>query len=254
MTFRNNLNILLIQIREDEMKEHEFRCLVDRAGLPASCVESHDVFTVPLREVSLEGRDLVIVGGSGSYCISKNNLPCQGELLDVIRQVAERRIPLLGLCYGFHAVTEALGGSVIHDEDRQETKTFEVTRTEASDRDPAMSRMPRRFLAQFGHTDHARTLPPGAVNMASTERSEYQAWTIPGRSVYAIQFHAELDEKAVKERLTHYRDKYFKTQADLSAAMADVLPTPEASKFLEYFLAEYIVNKKTYPVDGKGIT
>ena len=166
-----------------------------------------------------------------------------------LQDVCKREVPVLGICFGFHALTEALGGTVIHDHHRSEERTFDVTRNEASDYDPVISLLPRAFTAQFGHNDHVETLPAGAINLASTHRSEIQAWTIPGKPIYAAQFHAEMDQKATEERLTYYKDKYYKTEDHFQNAMHEILPSPDAPKFLEYFFTEVVLGKKTYPVD-----
>ena len=45
--------------------------------------------------------------------------------------------------------------------------------------------------------------------LASSERTEVQAWTLPGKPIYCTQFHPELNLSQLLDRLRHY-PKYIK--------------------------------------------
>ena len=76
--------------------------------------------------------------------------------------------------------------------------------------------MPPSFTAQLGHKDHIICLPSDAVLLASSEKSECQAFTFEGEPVYALTFHPELDMKALNYRLDYYANQYNLSEAILS--------------------------------------
>lgn len=247
---QENIKILLIQFRTDATEEHEREGFAKHLGISKDQIVSLNVCKEKLNSSSLDNIDAVIIGGAGEFCISKNDLPVQDEFMAFIRLVREKQISLLGVCYGCHAMAEAFGGLVISDKSRQETKTFDITRNEISDQDPVMSRLPKVFAAQLGHTDHVEKLPEDAINFASSELSFIQAWGFPGESTYAVQFHPELDQEANRERVVCYRDIYLKDDDVFKEAYNSVRPSPEASKFLRYFLEECVLKQKVdKPVD-----
>ena len=71
------VRMLLLQARRsaDPMREHEHRCFVSRAGLPAANVIPHDLCDGPPSPASLSRYDALTVGGSGEYYVSRGNLP-----------------------------------------------------------------------------------------------------------------------------------------------------------------------------------
>lgn len=241
------LRVLLVQIRKDAMKEHEYECIREKMGLTSQELHAFDIFDRLILPEDLQGYDALVLGGSGAYCVSEKEIP---EEIASIERVAiaarEQGIPILGICFGHHLLAEAFGGEVLQDRARQEVGTFLVTRVGGED-DPLFCDFSPSFLAQEGHKDHVTVLPPGAVLLASTPKSPYQAFTFPGESIYSVQFHPELDKKDVLSRVAYYRDLYVleKKQDATDAGSSQDTPyddivrntqeTPEASLFLLRF-------------------
>lgn len=230
------MKILLIQIREEQfMRDHELSAFVAKSGLPREAFYPVNVFETPLVPDLLDGVDAVVVGGSGEYCVSENRLACQEELFAFVREVRARHIPLLGVCFGSHVLTGAFGGLIVFDKERQETGTFEVTLTDAAFMDPLFSASPKTFLAQLGHKDQIEALPEGATLLATSVRSGNQAWVFPGEPVYAVQFHMELDESGVVDRLNYYTALYLDSKNEFDTIKNALKPSPDASKLLGRF-------------------
>jgi len=213
-----------------------------------------------LKPQDLEGYDAVIFGGSGAYCVSEKEIPEEIASLErCIVAARAQKIPMLGICFGHHLIAEALGGIVVQDKDRQEVGTFVLARMNAAARDPLFSHLPATFLVQEGHKDHVVALPPGAVHLALTPQSRFQAFTFPGEPIYSVQFHPELDRKDVLSRVEYYKSLY--VTASLSDGVTDAgasgkssleeiiertEETPETAGFLRLFLDEIVRKGETH--------
>ena len=141
-------------------------------------------------------------------------------------------------CFGFQALVVAGGGEVRTDVARAEIGTFYVTVTEAGQRDPLFGNLAPGFFAQFGHKDHAFTAPVGMVNLASTPRSPYQALAIPGKPIYATQFHPELSMERNRERFYRYLETYTRPEMPdpPETVLASFRDTTESSSLLRRFV------------------
>src|SRR3990167_383847 len=98
---KDALKLLLVQIRNDVIKEHEFKLMVDMSGKDVRHFDVHDVFLdqpIPLQQ--LREYDGVIIGGSGAESVTKPGayLP---YLQDIVRYCRDQEIPFLGVCFGF---------------------------------------------------------------------------------------------------------------------------------------------------------
>lgn len=198
------MRVRIIQIRsEDFLKQHEMECLQRTTGLQPAELESFDALQRPLSIDVLEGVDALMIGGSGEYSATQNS-PLHDALVEVVRACYETRKPLLGLCFGHHMMARAMGGVVLTDEARAETGTVRVSLLPRSTPDELLQGLPSSFYVAQGHHDSVVELPPTLENLASSERSPYQAIFAPGRPFYGLQFHPELRLEDLLHRLSHY--------------------------------------------------
>ena len=73
-----------------------------------------------------------------------------------------------------------MGGRCIHDPQKAELGTVELTLTAAGREDPLFGSLPPVFWGQAGHEDCVTELPPGAILLASSERVQNQAFKLRG--------------------------------------------------------------------------
>jgi GMP synthase (glutamine-hydrolysing) len=146
--------------------------------------------------------------------------------------------PTFASCWGFQAMSRALGGRCIHDLPNAEVGTIEVELTSAGREDPLFSDLPSRFAAQAGHEDHVVQLPPGAVLLASSARVREQAFRFAGKPIYCTQFHPELDRSAILERVVAYPEYVARiARVPLDEFIQSCGDTPEANSLLPRFVA-----------------
>ncbi|KAA0206227.1 type 1 glutamine amidotransferase [Candidatus Uhrbacteria bacterium] len=231
------MNVLLVQFRDDAMREHETTCLIEQGGIEPDELTTLDALAGIPDPSIVRGYDAVILGGSGGYCVSEKHSWLE-PTYELLREARIAGIPTLGICFGAHAMSEAFGGRVEQRKEDQETGSFEVMLNENAKGDAVFDALPDRFWAQLGHKDFIVDVPPGAVNLASTERAAHQAWTFPGEPIYAIQFHPELTKEGLTDRVLYYLDQYVgDDKAALQAIIDHAKSSEEATRTLANFLA-----------------
>jgi GMP synthase (glutamine-hydrolysing) len=205
-----SLKILLLQARneDDPMRVEERRSFADKTGLAIEQVVPHDLLNSPPTMSRIKRHDAVMVGGSGDYYISNRSLPHCTEQLEILAEVVEAGHPMFASCFGFHILVAALGGKIIHDPENMEVGTYRLTLTDEGQSDPLLGQLPKCFEAQLGRKDRASRLPATVVNLAFSDRNPFQCFRVPGRPIWATQFHPELDAKTNRDRFVRYRDGY----------------------------------------------
>ncbi|MFH1089638.1 MAG: type 1 glutamine amidotransferase [Candidatus Uhrbacteria bacterium] len=228
--------ILLVQFRNKQLTEHEFKCIKSKILSKNIKLESFNAFTKAPTFKVLENYDALIFGGCGEFFVSKSNYTEQDKILSLIRKAADKNIPMLGLCFGFHLIGQALGGEVIHDPENKEIGSYKISLTKVGEKNLLFKNFPKIFLAQEGHKDHLKKLPPGAIKLASSRRCGNQAFQIAGQPIYATQFHPELSAKDIKTRLDFFKDIYVTKNNEYKQILKRTKDTPVSKKVIQNFV------------------
>ena len=229
---------LLLQVRnsDDPMRDHEIRSFSRALGGGVDRFESVDLLTGVPSPAQLDAIDVVLLGGSGHYSATG-----EGEWLDrslaMLRDLHARRQPTFASCWGFQAMSRALGGEVINDPDTAEVGTHELFLTDAGGRDPVFGPLGETFTAQMGHEDCVSVLPDGAVLLASSHRTAHQAYSFDDLPIYCTQFHPELSRDDLHQRVATYPE-YIERIARMPAEefIATLRETPESEALLVRFV------------------
>jgi len=244
------MRILLIQIRQDAILQHEYKAIMEKMQLRSSELISWNIFMSLTPPEPIETFQAILIGGSGAYCVSLWNIPQELEAItQVVRIAYARGIPVLGICFGCHLLAHIFGGEVQMDSFRQEVGTFEITSTTIATSDTLFSQLPKKFWAQEGHKDHVVRLPKGAIHLASSALSKYQAFRLSEGCLYGVQFHPELSKQDVLVRYQMYHQDYQKNQHDgfvsdagssdgqndLNSLAMGICEAPDAERFLLLF-------------------
>lgn len=232
-------HILLIQFRKDSSVLHERDCflryLQKKNNLKLDIRNAFDRkidFSHPQK--LLRKSCGVILGGSGEFYFSGN----EGEkeklfkrmlkkISPFVKYLLRKDFPTLGICFGHQMLGYFLGSKVINDKNQAETGTFSVFLTKEGKKDPLFEKIPKKFLAQFGHRDSVKKLPKGAKLLAKTKKCKIAAFRYKSK-IYGLQFHPELTKKDIIFRLKllpAYRPKKLKLKS-----------TPFPPKIIKNFL------------------
>jgi GMP synthase (glutamine-hydrolysing) len=232
---------LLLQARlsTDPVLPEERESFAEVAGLPVEEISAWNL--VELGAPSLEEarrHDGLLVGGSGDFLVSERDMPYMDDTLSFLVDVVDKGLPMFASCFGFQCLVEALGGRIVYDPDHAEVGTFDITLTEHGISDSLMGRLPRVFPAQLGRKDRADRLPPGVINLAASAACPSQALRIPGKPIWASQFHPELTEATNRGRFYNYLKNYQSVMAP--GALRDIAqsfrPSPDTPQLLSGFV------------------
>lgn len=199
------MRFLLLQVRApgDPMASAEQAAFRRALGVGESAVRPFDLLSGAPTPQQFAEADAVLIGGSGDYSVVRGGpwLPAALRAMETLYETAK---PTFASCWGFQALARALGGRVVTDHARAEVGVLPLRLTEAGRRDPVFSPLGTPFHAVIGHEDIVDELPPGAVSLVSSATLPNEAFTFPGKPIYATQFHPELDREDLVARLAAY--------------------------------------------------
>ncbi len=234
------IRLLLLQARYpgDPAKEEERASFAARMGIPVDTIDSHDLLQGPPTISQIQAYTALLIGGAGDFDVTKRNLPHFDSVLEVLAQVVEAGHPMFASCFGFQMLVEALGGRIVRDEANMEVGTYRVYLTDAAQEDELFRILPTTFMAQEGHKERAQVLPPGVIHLAYSDRVPYQAFRVPGKPIWATQFHPELTGEDNRRRFEQYVRVYgqYMSEEELQERLRMFQPSPETEEILPRFL------------------
>lgn len=235
--------LLLATRGVDLVADEEYDAMRRFAGLEEEQLLRVRLEQGPLGEVDLDELSGIILGG-GPYTVSDRvKSPVQerveAELHGLLTTIVERDFPFLGACYGIGTLGAAIG-AVVDDTYAEPVGPMEIEVTAAGRQDPVFGALPDRFTALLGHKEAARQLPDHAVVLASSTTCPVQAFRV-GTSVYATQFHPELDVEGIEARIDVYKHAgYFDpTEADTIRARARAVTIEHPQTILRRFVQRF---------------
>ena len=233
----NTARVLLLQVRDQRAAElHEQQCFLDRLSLAPERLALVNVVERPVPSVAEAlAYDVVILGGAGAHS-AYVDYPFTEPLSDLVNELVERDRPFFGACFGHQFLGRALGGSVVHDPANEEIGTFEVEVTAEGAKDPLFQGAPPRFAAHLGHHDRIDRVPSNLVTLASTARCAQQVVRVADKPVYGAQFHCEMTEQHMRERVMMYARDYMSGDDPAGQLAKRLRPTPYADGLLARFM------------------
>ena len=233
---------LLLQVRNpgDPMAVQEIRCFARSLPCASSRIEVFDLLSGAPSTSALKRADVVLIGGSGEHSVVRGG-PWLPRALDTMAELHAKSRPTFASCWGFQAMAQALGGTVITDRDRAEVGTAWVELTHEGESDPVFGPLGKRFRVPIGHEDVVTEIPKSARLLASSDLVENQAFVFVDKPIYATQFHPELNRTDLVARLTKYREYLPLTGHKSIKEFKDNTPeTPESESILPRFLREVL--------------
>jgi GMP synthase (glutamine-hydrolysing) len=223
------------------MRAQEVACFSRRLECEPADIGVVDLLARVPTHTELDQADIVLLGGSGHYSAAGEGQWLEG-ILDVLRDIHARSKPTFASCWGFQAMSRAMGGRCIHDPPLAELGTVELKLTEAGRADPLFGSLPPNFTGQAGHEDHVVQLPDDAVLLASSDRVREQAFRFANKPIYCTQFHPELDRTALLERVRAYPEYVERIAGVPYEEFTDhCRETPESNTLLKRFVSTVIV-------------
>ncbi len=229
---------LLLQIRNDQdpMRKHELECFANRLGVRESAIETWNLLHGPPPTDRISRAAAVLVGGSGDYSVVKGG-PWLPAAIDAMQRLIDEGVPTFASCWGFQAMSLAIGGRVGNLPTRGHVGTYTLEATPAGRRDTLFGELGDTFTAQLGHEDVVTEVPDSATVLALSSHGDIQAWRIGALDIWGTQFHPELRMDDLALRLRTY-PKYITDIRGMTwdeFAQAHLQPSPETDALLKAF-------------------
>lgn len=171
----------------------------------------------------------VIIMGSLSMVTEKTDWML--KLSDDIVALTEKRIPLLGICFGHQLIAQALGGAVGYNPKGLEIGTVELERLPSASNDPLFESLPANFAAQTVHFQSVQQLPPNAVCLARSDLDEHHAFRA-GSCTWGVQFHPEFTSDIMRDSVEGLKEAIVDSY---TSKLEQVAETEQAKQILVRF-------------------
>ncbi len=239
-TPRTRLRLALLQVRSELISlRQEQSCFIERCKVARKQFRFINLVDQPrLTWHQVEDVHAVIIGGAGAFSVTTEH-PFTEPLREVVHRLIEDGRPVFGACWGHQFLAELGGGRVVEDKERAEIGTLPVVLTPEGRRDPLFAGCPDRFHVQLGHNDRAGELGPGWLELARSDLCPYQAIRLADRPVYGTQFHSEMDEERLRERILVFLEDYVADETAHQRILRSLRPSIEADRLLWRFLELY---------------
>ncbi len=140
----------------------------------------------------------------------------------ILKEALALDVPTLGICLGSQLIAKAAGGAVRRGP-LKEIGWYPVRLTVAARHDRLFREFPETIEVFQWHGEYFDT-PPGAVNLASSELYQCQAFSI-SQNVYGFLFHLEVTAQMVKEWMGTFKEELDGVKEHIRAeAIFDRLP------------------------------
>lgn len=193
------------------------------------------------RPESIHDCDGWLISGSrhGVY----DELDWMAPMQDFVREVAQARLPLIGVCFGHQIVAAALGGKVVKS-DRGwgvGAHSYRVDKRHAWMGDQLSS------LAMYAfHQDQVVICPPTAEVFLSSEFCPYAGLSY-GDSIISVQAHPEFEEAYERELLEMFSGNLIPADvAQQALAAMDAGAIADTRLMAEWF-AEFFLSRALKP-------
>lgn len=237
--------LLLSSRAEDLAADGEYAAFLRCTGLDAGQLQRIRLEAAPLPRLDLDDYSGILLGGgpfnSSDPADDKSAVQhrVERELSALLDEVVARDFPFFGACYGIGTLGVHQGG-VVDRTYGEPIGAVEVALTAEGAADPVLAGLPERFSAFVGHKEACRSLPPGAVLLATSAACPVQMFRVKS-NVYATQFHPELDVEGLITRIRVYQHAGYFEPAAMNDLIATIMPAvvTEPCRMPANFVARY---------------
>ncbi|GAA4396453.1 glutamine-hydrolyzing GMP synthase [Fodinibacter luteus] len=160
----------------------QYAQLIARRVREASCFSEVVPHSMPVAELLAKDPAAVILSGGPSSVYAEGAPSLDPALL-------EAGVPVFGMCYGFQAMAQALGGTV----ERTGLSEFGATPARVLDTSSTLfNGQPAEQSVWMSHGDSVSAAPPGMTVTATTSGAPVAGFEDDERRLYGVQWHPEV--------------------------------------------------------------
>ena len=162
----------------------QYAQLIARRVREASVYSEVISHTMPVADI-LERKPAAIILSGGPSSVYAEGAPSLDPAL------LEAGVPVLGICYGFQAMAQALGGTVAKTGQREYGATDATVTAEGTD-SALFGDIPEQLKVWMSHGDAVTQAPEGFQILASSTAAPIAAFGDAQRKLYGVQWHPEV--------------------------------------------------------------
>ena len=193
---------------------------------------------------SMKGAGGLIVMGGPMGVYQKDRYPWLRDEMRLIEDAMKSNLPVLGVCLGAQILAAALGAKVERNPNGKEIGWHPIRLSDSAKEDRLTRGVPTTMSPFHWHGDIFE-LPPGAVSLASSDKTPCQAFR-HGDKTYGFQFHFEVTREGVAAMADAFAKELVRENipADrMIAQAAEYLPPLEK-------ISETVFNRWASPIQG----
>ena len=141
--------------------------------------------TISAKELAEKNPAAIILSGGPSSVYEPNSPQLDAKILEL-------GVPILGICYGFQVLAQALGGRV----DKTGKSEFGATDLTVVAAGTLLAGQPDLQVSWMSHGDQVTLAPEGFEVLASTETTPVAAFESVEKRIYGVQWHPEVKHSA----------------------------------------------------------
>ena len=153
-----------------------------------------------------------------------------------LREVFERNIPLLGICFGHQILAVAMGGYSDYHPKGREIGTVSIQLTPEGKQDKLLGFLPDEFLAHATHAQTIIKLPANALRLAENSFENNHAFRL-GDNAWGMQFHPEFTADIMRAYVAEQTASLVMAGHDVAELSAAICNTDTANMLLKRFMA-----------------
>jgi len=206
--------------------------IINQLGIPG-----REVLVAPVyaKKALPEPKELssIIITGSGMMVTDRADW--SEYTAEWLRNLNDKVLPILGICYGHQLLAQAYGGVVDYHPQGKEVGTVSIDLTAKGKTDRLFKVLPSPFLGHASHRQTVVKLPPNATVLAQNSFEPCHGFTLNG-NIWGVQFHPEFTAPIARLYLEAERESLEKSGHNFAALYAAVQDNPYGKSLLRRFL------------------
>lgn len=200
---RDSLNILYVCPRPIVSNYDDGNCselIAGGLGISTGNIHTVHIARGELIPQNLDNYDGVVLGGSQHS--ANDDFKWIKDLHRMINELAEKDIPLLGICFGLQVISTTLGGTVGLGNKGWESGVTNIEITDVGKDSVLFTGVENGFETPTSHKEIVTKLPSEAEEIAHNDKYRNQAVRFNVGKTYGLQFHPEMTKDVIS---THVR-------------------------------------------------
>lgn len=165
----------------------------------------------------IDNYDHIILSGSEESIL--NDIDWMDREMSLVREIIDKKIPTLGICFGHQVIVKALLGTGAVRRAHSPEIGWKKVNLETEDR--IFEGINEEFYTYVAHFDEVYNLSKEIVVLASSEMCNAHAFKVKDAPVWGVQFHPEIDIDSGKKFIRDLEHEHPELEMDFDVIIRD---------------------------------